>query len=217
MEKSALVLGSSGLIGSSLLSQLLENDRYSSVSALVRSEIPLKHPKLKQHVVDFSNPATLSSLVRADDVFCCLGTTQKTAGSKEAFYAVDFTLIHELAKLAKASSAEHFLLISSIGANPKSSSLYLKTKGQLEQAITDLKFSKLSIFRPSLLLGERKEFRFKETLSAAVLGPLEIFMQGPLRNYRPITARQVAKAMQTAANNGVGKNTLYLSSEIARM
>ncbi|MTI18597.1 oxidoreductase [Rhodobacteraceae bacterium RKSG542] len=216
-NKSAIVLGATGLIGSHLLKQLLADESYGKVTVLVRRPLEIDDPKFEQHVVDFADLSSIAPLMKADDVFCCLGTTHKKAGSKEAFYAVDFTLVHELAKLAKAGDCEHSLMVSSIGANPKASSSYMKTKGEIEQAIADLNFPRTSIFRPSLLLGERKEYRVGEGLSEAFMRPLAPLMLGPLKRYRPIAAAQVAKGMiATAHLKGQGLE-VYQSDQIAGM
>lgn len=213
-HRTALVLGASGLIGSSLVPLLLASDRYEQVRVLVRKPLGIQHDKLDEHLVDFGDPESFAELMTAEDVFCCLGTTHKTASSFEAFYAVDYTLVHDLAQLAKSNGAEHFLMISSIGANPKASSRYLKTKGTIEQAIADLDFPRTSILRPSLLMGARKEYRLKEAFGAAFLQPLMPLMLGPLRKYRPIAAERVAKALCTLSERPEESLRVYQSDEI---
>lgn len=214
-HRTALVLGASGLIGSSLVPLLLASDRYEQVRVLVRKPLGIQHDKLDEHLVDFGDPESFAALVAAEEVFCCLGTTHKTAGSFEAFYAVDFTLVHDLAQLAKSNGAEHFLMVSSMGANPKASSGYLKTKGAIEQAVVDLDFQRTSVLRPSLLIGERKEYRLKEAFGAAFLQPLIPLMQGPLRKYRPIAATRVAETLYVLSERPENGLRVYQSDEIA--
>ncbi|MDX5592958.1 NAD(P)H-binding protein [Pseudovibrio sp. SPO723] len=216
-EKTAIVFGASGLIGSNLVRHLLANESYHKVTVLVRRSLGIEHAKLDEHLVDFANTNALNTLIRGDDAFSCLGTTHKKAGSREAFQAVDFTLVHTLAQIARGNGVTHLLLVSSLGANPGSRSAYLRTKGEVEQAVADLGFPRTSIFRPSLLIGERNEYRLKESLAAAILSPLGLFLLGPLKRYRPIAAEQVAKAMIEVAAHPAEGLAIYQNEEIAAL
>ncbi|WP_068081022.1 NAD-dependent epimerase/dehydratase family protein [Polycladidibacter stylochi] len=215
--KTALVLGASGLIGTALLQELLVCNRYETVIALVRQKLPLINDRLLQFQVDFNHIPALEPLMRAEHVYCALGTTRKTAGSNENFYTIDFTLIFELAQLARKQGVQHFLLVSSIGANPDSKNIYLKTKGELEQEILKLGFPALSIFRPSLLLGPRKEFRSVESLAKTIGYIVSPLLVGPLKPYRPIKAQQVATAMLQSAKKHRKGNRLYMNEEIRQL
>ncbi len=212
--RTALVLGASGLIGGHCLDLLLQDEAYSQVIVLVRKPLPITHPKLTQHAVDFDRLQDFASVVKADDVFCCLGTTIKTAGSQEAFRKVDFTYAHEAAKIALHNGASQFLLVSSLGADAKSSVFYSRVKGEIEAAISALNFASISIFRPSFLLGERNEFRLGERLAEPIAKAISFLLIGNLRKYRPIEALTVAAAMIEIAKAEIKGVNVYESDRI---
>ncbi|HWR34300.1 MAG TPA: NAD(P)H-binding protein [Clostridia bacterium] len=192
---SALIAGATGLVGSTLLHQLLATPAYHRVTALVRRPLSLNHPRLDSRVVDFD---ALSDIPPCDDVFCVLGTTIKTAGSQAAFRRVDLEYPFALALAARAQGAQ-FLLVSSVGADANSRNFYLRTKGELENALRGLGFPALHIFRPSLLLGHRAENRPGERVAMAIAPVIAPALVGSLRRYRPIAATAVARAMVVAA------------------
>ena len=170
---------------------------------LGRRATALEHPKLTQHIVDLAQPETYAHLLGPHtDVFCCLGTTIKKAGSEAAFRRVDYEYPLALARLAAQWEDAHFLLVSSLGASARSSVFYPRVKGELEEAIKALSFAGVHIFQPSLLLGERAELRMGERIAAYAALPLGFFLLGPLRKYRPIQARVVAQAMLRVAREG---------------
>jgi uncharacterized protein YbjT (DUF2867 family) len=171
-----------------------------------RRKTPLENPKLTQEIVDFSKePPT-----RADDVFCCLGTTIKKAGSQAAFRAVDY---YAVLSLAKAGGAR-FFLVSSLGADARSAVFYSRVKGEIEASAAQLPFEAVFILRPSLLLGDRGEFRLKEKIAEAAMFLLKPFLLGPLRKYRAIEAEVVAKAMLALARSGRKGVNILESDEI---
>lgn len=215
--RTALIAGASGLVGSHLLRLILQTDRYSQVISIGRRELPVIHPKLDQQVVDFDNLQKSKSELVAEDVFCCLGTTIKKAGSKEAFYKVDHDYVTQLAQVTLEKKATQFLVVSSMGANANSSIFYNKVKGEMERDVRQMGFTSVHIFRPSLLLGEREEHRTGEEISAKIMRPLTGLMIGPLRKYRPIKAETVAKAMLEAAAKNQKGDKIYLSDEIERL
>lgn len=200
--RSALLAGASGLIGGQVLRLLLADGDYGLVTVLTRRPLSAGHPKLVQQVVDFDHLAELAPFPRAHDVFCCLGTTIRKAGSRDAFYKVDFTYVHELARLSATHGANQFLLVSSLGADPGSRVFYSKVKGKVEQAVRALPLHGLHIFRPSLLLGERSEFRPGERAAAILSRAVSWAFVGPLAKYRPIEAEAVARAMVRVAKEG---------------
>ena len=212
--RKALLLGASGLIGGHCLMMLLQDESYQEVIVLVRKPLSLTHPKLTQHVVDFERLSDHAALFQADNIFCCLGTTIKKAGSQAAFRKVDFTYAYEAAQLAVAQGAKHFLLVSSLGADANSSVFYSRVKGELEIAITSLPFAAVSIFQPSLLLGTRAEFRLGERIAEPVAKALSFLLLGPLRKYRAIEARTVAAAMLRVAKSSAQGVTIYESDRI---
>ena len=151
MGRSSLILGASGAIGRHCLGFMIASERYDSVTAVGRRALDFEHRKLKQKVVDFENLDAGS--VVGDDVFSCFGTTIRAAGSRENFRKIDFEIPLKIAKAAKLNGALRFSLVSSVGADPKSGNFYLRTKGELEEALKEVGFEELRIFRPSLLLA----------------------------------------------------------------
>lgn len=214
-SKIAILLGASGLVGGSLLSVLLQSSEYSQVVVFARSSLELKHPKLIIHIIDFDLPDTYADLVKGDVLFCCLGTTIAKAGSKEAFRKVDYDYPLTFADIAKRNGLKHYLLVSSIGANAESSVFYLKTKGECEKAIADVELESLSIFRPSSLIGDRKEFRLSEKLSLPLLKFFSFLLVGTLRKYRPIKAFKIAEVMYKVAQKNENGITIYESDKIS--
>jgi len=215
-NKTAILLGASGLVGSSLLKLLLANDLYKHVKVFVRTDLGINHPKLTVYVVDFNKPDSYKEKVTADELFCCLGTTIKQAGSQEAFRRVDYTYPVTFAEIAKANGIRHYLLVSSIGANASSSVFYLRTKGECENDIRKTGIENISVFRPASLSGNRKVPRMGETISLAVLKAFSFLLIGKLRKYRPVNVTKVAEAMiKSAAYPKVGF-TVYESDEINR-
>ena len=213
-QKTALIAGATGLVGSYCLRMLLQSDRYAKVTALVRRPLEVLHPKLEQKVVDFDQLATTPGII-ADDIFCCLGTTMKKAGSKDAFYKVDYTYVVELARITSMQFASQFLVVSAMGADPDSLIFYNRVKGEMEEAIKKLSFTAVHIFRPSLLLGERPETRIGEKIGEVVMTALKPVMVGPLKKYRAVPARDVAKAMLVMAIDDGGGIQIHESDEIS--
>jgi uncharacterized protein YbjT (DUF2867 family) len=166
-EKTALLFGATGLVGNYCLKELLESPLYSTIKVFNRRKMEINHPKIKEYLVDFNDIETYADWIVGDDVFCCLGTTRKKAGSKEAFSKVDYTYVLELAKIAAKNRANQFLLVSSMGADKDSMIFYSQVKGKIEDAIQNLEYWSVHIFRPSLLLGNRNETRMGEGLAMA--------------------------------------------------
>ncbi len=212
--RDALVLGATGLVGGHCLDLLLGDDSYSKVITLGRRVVPRREAKLEQHVIAFERAPEFAHLVRAKDVFCCLGTTLKKAGSKEKFYETDFTYPYELASIAARNGTEQLLLVSSLGADAGSSVFYSRVKGELEEAVTKLPFKGVQIFRPSLLLGKREEFRLGERIAERLSAPLSFLLAGPFGKYRPISARAVAQAMINIAKKDPPGVNIFESDRI---
>jgi uncharacterized protein YbjT (DUF2867 family) len=198
-ERSAILIGATGLVGGHCLRLLLHEESYGQVITLGRRSLNLEHPKLEQHTLDFERLADNANLIKAQDVFCCLGTTIRKAGSQEAFRRVDFTYQYEVAKIAAENGAEQLLLVSSLGASPRARVFYSRVKGELEAAVSELPFRSVNILRPSLLLGEREEFRLGERVAEGLLHYTSFLLSGPLKKYRPVRARTVAGAMVLVA------------------
>lgn len=217
MNRTALLAGASGLVGGHALRFLLEEPAYERVTIVVRKELPLRHRKLEQRVVDFDRLAELGDFPRVHDVFCCLGTTIRKAGSREAFRTVDFTYIHELARTASRHRASQFLLVSAVAADPRSRVFYNRVKGEAEAAVRRVPFDGIHIFRPSLLLGARAEHRPAERAAILVSRAISWALVGPLRTYRPIAAEAVARAMVRVAREAKRGVQTYEAQEIGRL
>ena len=214
MKKTALLAGATGLIGSELLPLLLAADRYAKVIVVGRRALPLQHPKLVQVVTELSELEAVRLRLIADDVYCCLGTTLKQAGSKAAFYEVDFLYVVKLAALTAANFAAQFLVVSALGAEADSRFYYNRVKGEMEEAVRQTPFRAIHIFRPSLLLGARAAPRLGERVGAALLklaGPL---LRGGWRKYRPVAAATVAAAMLRAAEDDGGGVRVHSSEAL---
>ncbi|NVK26182.1 MAG: NAD(P)H-binding protein [Gammaproteobacteria bacterium] len=209
MNKTAIVIGSTGVVGRELIQQLLDTEQYNSVLSFSRSPLNLdsevrNQNKLTEYLVEFDNPEQWQELVSGNDVFCCIGTTLKQAGSKEKQRQIDLELPSKFAHIAKQNGAEQFILVSSTGANPKSNSFYLRLKGKLEQAIINLDFKRTVIVRPSVIVGKRPDNRLGEKLSIVLLSALKWL---PIINkFRPISGAQVAHSIsQLAQQNSTSK------------
>lgn len=195
----AVVAGATGLIGGFLITELENDAAFDAVVALTRRP-KQNSAKINWKVVDFDSKSELENATEgADVVFCCLGTTMKQAGSKEAFYKVDFQYVVDLAKAAHKNNVRQFSVISATGADSESKIFYNQVKGEMETAIRKLGFAELIIFHPSLLLGPRKDSRFGERVGI-VLGKLfSPLLFGSLKKYHPIHVSKIAKAMVAEA------------------
>ncbi len=213
-RKIALIVGSSGLVGSELLKLLLDDSNFSMIYSVVRKATTNSNSKLKEVIVDFNNLANeLANITDVDVAFCCLGTTIKVAGSKEAFKKVDYLFPLTLAKWAEKNQVKHFLMITAMGADSSSSIFYNQVKGDVEKDISKLSIPAISFFRPSLLLGNRKEKRAGEKFAIILFKAISFLFIGPLKNYRGIHVSKVAAAMlQTAKNEKAGKEIILSGS-----
>ena len=194
-DRTALVLGASGLVGDLLLRRLAADGRWTRVVTLGRRPLETAGPTHEDHVVDFGRLDEQAALFACDDLFCCLGTTIKTAGSREAFRRVDVELPRWAAQLAHSAGATQMLLVSALGADPDSRIFYNRAKGEAERAVSEVGFEAVQIFRPSLLAGDRDEVRVGERVALAVLRPLSPLLGGALAALRPTEATDVARAM----------------------
>ncbi|MFS0777283.1 NAD(P)H-binding protein [Neobacillus sp. 3P2-tot-E-2] len=216
-KKTALVLGATGLIGKELVKILSENGHYQKVHLLVRRPIQVESEICEVHIIDFDKLNQYNELFKVTDVFCCLGTTIKVAKTKEAFRKVDYQYPIEAAKIAKKYGAKKYFIVSSMGADTKSLFFYSRVKGEVEETLINLNIPSLHIFRPSLLLGKREEFRLGEKFAEKASVVLNKIMIGPLRPYRGIQARKVAAAMAVVAQSDIKGKHIYLSHEIDSM
>jgi uncharacterized protein YbjT (DUF2867 family) len=193
-----LLIGATGLIGGKCLDALLSSDAYERVIAFTRRPLGRDHPRLIETIVDFDKLEDIDPFPVAD-VFCAMGTTIAKAGSQHAFLKVDFEYPRIIAERAAAAGSQQFLLVSSVGVDPKSSNFYLRVKAELEKAVSARSFESVGIFRPSFLIGARAEFRLTEVIAGPAMRAAQFAMVGKLRKYRPIQAEIVASAMVNAA------------------
>ena len=215
--KIALLAGATGLIGGLLLKTLLDAPDYSRVYALTRRPYGKEHPKLANRVVIFERMAEQLKGLVVQDAFCCIGTTIHEAGSQEAFRAADVDAVLMFARAARAAQAVRFVVVSSVGASSNSKKFYLRTKGEMEEAVTDLGFTSVDILQPSLLLGPRKSFRLLETagqIFAPLINPL---LTGAREPFRAIPAETVARAMLGAARRGARGTYRYTYGAIRQL
>lgn len=210
MARIALVAGSTGLIGSQLLELLVQDTYYDRVIALSRKPLPISHPKLENVLVNIGEWSKLKPL-KADHVFCCLGTTMKQAGSKEAFRQVDYEYPLEVAKALRTHGATAYLLVSALGAHAQSSIFYNQVKGLTEQTIAELGYDSYYIFRPSLLLGPRQESRTGEDAAKVFY---KIFGWLIPKKFKSIESIKVARAMLTEAKSGKRGTHILESSQM---
>lgn len=192
MGKVANLIGASGLVGHQLVTQLLENQEFEKIRIFVRRRTGIVHPKLEENLIDFDSLESWTHLVKGDLLFSSLGTTLKTAKTKENQYKVDFTYQYNFAKAAADNGVPVYVLVSSIGANSKSSVFYSRIKGELEEEVEKLKFKKSLIFRPSILDGNRQEKRIAEKIGLVVSRFLTRFI---LKKYRPTPVNRLADKM----------------------
>jgi uncharacterized protein YbjT (DUF2867 family) len=197
--RTAIVAGASGLVGEHVLRRLLASGPYDHVVAFVRGPINLTHRKLEQRTIDYERIGRMSAFPRAEDVFCCLGTTIRRAGTPEAFHKVDVEYVARLAEVSVRAGSSQFLLVTAVGASAQSGNFYLRCKGEAEDMVRTLPFRGVQIFRPSFLVGHRRERRAGEAFEVAAARLLSFVMIGPARRYRPIRADDVAKAMLAVA------------------
>ena len=216
MGKTACIFGSTGLVGSCLVSQLIDDSQYEKIIVFNRKKQGNNNPKIVEIVDDYSNLAQNAALLKADEYYCCLGTTIGKAKSKPAFEYVDYNLPIEIGNLAQTNDIKYYLVVSSIGASPKSGNFYLRTKGGMEEALTKLNINNLFIFRPSLILGKRNETRVLESISKVMMIALGFLFVGPIKKYRAIHAKTIAKAMINTIEKLSGKHILE-SDQIQEM
>ncbi|MDO9000691.1 MAG: oxidoreductase [Bacteroidota bacterium] len=211
--KTALVVGATGLVGSNLVNQLNDSKFYSKIILLVRRKSELNHLKIEEKIIDFDNID--ASIIKGDDIFCAIGTTIKKAGSKENQYKIDCEYPFKIAQIAKRNNVKQFILVSSLGADAKSSNFYLKTKGDLEEKISDLNFETFIIIRPSLILGDRKEFRLGEKIGVVLFKLLSPLFIGGLKKYKGVKASSIAKTMIKLANENLTGKVIVESDKIS--
>ena len=213
-HKTALIVGSTGLVGSHLLQQLLDDANYDRIISVGRKPSGQINSKLKEIQVNFEELQTIKKELIAEDVFCCLGTTLKKAGSRDAFKKVDLEYPVDLARIVKENGTTHFVLITALGSNKRSPFFYNQVKGEVEEQIKSLEFDHLTIVRPALILGDRKEQRWVENFGKWMINSFQFVLIGPFRKYRGNHAEKIAESMRIAALKTEEKVNIISSGEM---
>jgi uncharacterized protein YbjT (DUF2867 family) len=211
--KTAVVFGATGLVGSELVRELESDERYSTVKVLVRREVEFDGEKSEVLKVNVSDVNSYAKDIKGDELFICLGTTIKKAGSVRAMEAADRDLPAAIANAAKNNGVEAVAVVSSIGADPGSRNYYLRIKGEMEERIAGAGFERAVIVRPSILFGKRKEYRFGEAVGKMIMKTFRFMLVGRLRKYRGIEARDVARAMIRLINDRSDPAKVYYESD----
>lgn len=207
--KKAILFGASGFIGSYLLDELLNNADYGQVTIVVRKDLNINHPKLKTVIGDYYSLSGVKADLVADEVYITLGTTKKNTPNKDEYYQVDHDYPVLAARIVKEGGGKSVFLVSAVGANVQSNVFYVKTKGETERDIIALDFEHTHIFRPSMLLGQRKENRPLEKVLIKVWPVIDPIFMGKWNRYRGIDGKDVARAMNNAAKKQSGKVEIY--------
>jgi len=214
MSKIALIAGSTGLIGKQLLSLLIGDSSYSQVISVSRRSTGISNSKLIEVITSFDDLNNVAAQLKADDIFICLGSTLKKAGSKELFKRYDYTYPFELAKLCFNNGAKQLSMVSAMGANSESTFFYSRVKGDLETSVINLGYATTNILRPSLLIGEREDERTMESMAQQFYKSLGWVFVGPAKKYKAIDGNIVASAMINIANSNLNGVTIFDSNEI---
>lgn len=214
--KTALLFGSTGLVGGHVLNYLIQNSNYSKIKLFVRSFTGINNPKIEIIKTDFNNLNKHAEDIKGDECFCCIGTTKKKSPNKNEYQKIELDIPKKIAQIAKSNSVKSFFFVSSGYANPKSSGEYLKFKGLVEEEIKNLNFDKIGIMRPSFLLGERQEERVGEKFGIIIFKLLTPILIGSFRKMRPIQSEIVARAMIKLANENIDQS-VFESNEISNL
>ncbi len=212
--KTALIFGSSGLVGKNLLNQIISNSNYSKVKIFVRYSLEISDQKVEVINTDFKDLQKIKNLIIGDDCFFCIGTTKKNSPDKSEYRRVELDLPIKIAQISKSNDIKSFIYVSSGFADPKNSGDYLKYKGLVEEEIKSLNFEKIGILRPSFLLGNRKENRVGEKIGIFIFKLLSPLFVGPIKKMKPIHSEIVAKAMIQIANEDI-QQKIFESNEIS--
>jgi len=213
MNKTAIILGATGLTGGFLLEQLIADKNYSKIKLFSRSSADEKSEKVEEFLVDLLELENQKEAFKADVVFCCIGTTAAKTKDKKKYKAIDYGIPVTAAKLSKENNIETFVVLSSIGADAKSNTFYTKVKGEMENAVLKQNISNTFILRPSMIGGKRDEFRLREKIGKVFMKILKPLFFGGLKKYRIIHPKTIANCMQILANQKAEKS-IFISNEI---
>lgn len=199
--KTAIILGATGLVGSTVLKKLLKDKRYEKIKLFSRNPVGIDNPKIEEHLTDLFELEKEWEAFIADEVYCCVGSTKKKTPDEDTYRKVDYGIPVTAARLAKANKINTFLVVSALGADPGSKLFYNRTKGEMERDVLEHRVPHTYIFQPSLIGGERKEKRIMEDVAKKAMKAGNYLLRGPLKKYRSIHPEAIAKAMIYVANN----------------
>ncbi|PCH76257.1 MAG: nucleoside-diphosphate sugar epimerase [Flavobacteriaceae bacterium] len=214
MGKTAIILGATGLTGSLLLEKLIEDTRYEKIVLISRSKIDNLPSKVSQHIGDLLELSQFSTYFKADELFCCIGTTKDKTSDSTIYKKIDHGIPVAAANLCKAHNIATFIVISALGADKNSRIFYNRTKGEMEEAVLNMGLDHTYILRPSLIVGLRNQTRIGETIWKNILAICQPLLQGGLKKYRLIYADTIAKAMIVMANSTGSKIQIIESNTI---
>lgn len=214
--KTAILLGATGLTGRILLQKLLNDPQYGKIILFSRSSVKIKNSKIEEHLVDLFQLEEYKEQFKADQVFCCIGTTKSKTPNEETYRKIDYGIPVTAAKLCKENGISTFAVISALGANPDSGMFYNKIKGEMQRDVLSQKIKNTYIFQPSLIAGDRKEKRFFENLAKQAMKILNYALIGSLKKYRSIHPEIIASAMIIVVNKGYNKSIIE-SEEIKKI
>lgn len=206
--KSAIILGATGLTGSILLKKLLQDDRYAKIILFSRKTVGFEHPKMEEHLIDLFELEDHQEKFKADEVFCCIGSTQKKTPQKKVYRQVDYGIPVTAAKLCKQNDIVTFVVVSALGANASSKFFYNRIKGEMERDVLKLGIENTYFLRPSLISGERKEKRRFEFFWKQLMKTTDFLMLGPMKKFRSIHPKKIVKTMVYVANHSYGKTII---------
>ncbi len=209
--KTATVIGATGLVGSHIVKLMQSDASFDQVRLLVRKVFPNKGPKTLVKLIDFNDPESFRLDIEGSDVvFCAIGTTQKKMnGNLDNYRKVDHDIAVRAGEMCKLTGCFNFAMVSAVGASAQSHNFYLKLKGQTEEDLKQIKIASTSIFRPSLLLGQRQEFRRGERMAQVIVPLIAPLLMGKWRKYKPVEAKELARAMIRATNSGLSGFHIY--------
>jgi uncharacterized protein YbjT (DUF2867 family) len=212
--KKAIVIGASGFVGSLLMEDLLNNPDYDQVTVVVRKDLKIDHPKLKMLIGDFHTLSNLKEKISGDEIFLTIGTTKKNTPDVKEYYQADHDYPVLAAKIAKENGTKSVFVVTAVGANASSGMFYIRTKGEIERNLIALNFDHTHIFRPSMIMGNRKESRSFEKVLINIFGAINPLFIGGMKIYRGIDGKYIAKSMMNAAKVQTEKIKIYHCKEM---
>lgn len=214
MKKTAIILGASGLTGGYILEKLINDERYETIKLFSRSKRDEQPKKVKQFIGDLLDLEQFKSDFTADEIYCCIGTTKSKTPDKIRYKEIDYGIPVAASKLARANKIDTFLVMSSMGANKKSNTFYIKTKGEMERDVLRENIKNTFILRPALIGGTRNENRSFEKIGMVFFQTLQPLLIGPLKNFKIVNAQTIAQAMIHLANTSQENEVIITSSRI---